>query len=717
MVVRAMMVLGIMACVASAQQAAPPNPWTPTDQPELMAQLQNAPPLNVENMAAAARSVQPWGMSLVPNSDGKSYDILKWYMKEYQHKTRVYIADLATGKVKLQTFPEWEGKSRPEEAYPQLAWDGKTYGATPDGSKWDSGGAMLIFKYDPDAEEIALWTTIPGFGGERSPLLLGPDGKLYGSGTYLAEGKPNKVGAYSIDIATGEVKTYAPLGPDHAEETAYAYWMGVDDEYMYIASGKIPWYLPATNIKTGETKILKEAPPGDYPTRMRIWSMFPGARCMVQKGDDAPQEEFWLWHGEAIPKKDNNPPWPKKESPWDKAPPKPEVYDGQCDPDANGRGVIWWRSAEDAAKAPKNPPAGTKPEDLGWKPIYLEDIETYPLPVHRLVNLPDGRMFGTAQAYQGRFMYDPKTDQATPLGRGGPSIYCLAVHDGKVYLSGYSSAPILEYDPSRPWTLEKGGPPGEPPPAQTSPECNPRNIGDVFLQTRVKKMIDAAVAADGKIYFGGIGQRDYEGGGLGWYDPKTNAFGGMWKPFSAYRIFWVMPALDGRFLVLSTKTSADELNNGKEPDTAKVFVFDVMAQKLVRDMEPVAKAEKAGPLVEVAPGFMLGTTEDPEVKGGGLLYGLNIQTGEVLFRKKLPAALNFPWTQGTAQWDYQKGPDGMVYTYLSNVMVRIDPKTVNVEVLGKFGKGERTGKITFSGNDIYLCGMDNIRKVAGIVKP
>ena len=716
MVVRAMVILGIMACVASAQEGAFPNVWKPADQPELKAQLANAPPLKAENMAAPARSVLPWGLWLIPNPDGKSYDLLKWYMKDYRHKTRVYIADLGTGKLKMQTFAECEDRVRPEEASPALAWDGKTYGPAPDWNKWDTGGAMEVYQFDPATDELKLWKTIPGFGGEREQILLGPDRKLYGCGTYLGDKNYNKVGAYSFDVTTGEVRTYAPLGPDHGNDTAYAYWMGVDDQYIYIASGKIPWYLLATDIKTGETKILKEAPPGDYPTRMRIWPMFPGARAMVQKGDDAPQEEFWLWHGEAIPKKDNNPPWPKMESPRDRAVPQPEVYQGQQDPDANGRAVIWWRSAEDAKNAPKNPPPGTKPEALGWKAIYLEGLETYPLPVHRMINLPDGRMFGTSPGYQGRFLYDPKTDQATLLGRGACSIYCLAALDGKVYFSGYSSAPIFLYDPNKPWTLEKGGPPGEAPPDMKSPECNPRNIGDVFAQTRVKKMMSALLGADGRIYFGGIGQRDYNGGGFGWYDPKTNSFGGMWKPFSGYGIHWLTPALDGRLIVISTRTSEDELNQGKVPPEAKVFVYDVVEQKLVRDIVPVVKADKAGPLVEVAPGLMLGTTQDPEVKDGGVLYGLNIQTGEVLFRKKLPAAMDIRWAQGTEQSDYQKGPDGMVYTYLGNVMVRIDPKTASVETLGKFGEGARTGKITFSGNDIYLCGEDNIRKLAGVVK-
>ncbi len=714
MVVKAMMILGVMAAAGGCGGAFPSaRSWKPAEQPTLKAALEKAPTLATENLAAPARSVLPWNLFVVPGADGKSWKVLKWYMKEYRQKTRVYIADTATGNVKLQTFPEWEGKSRPEEAYPVLAWDGCSYGATPNWDKWYTGGEMLIFKFDPNTDAITLWKTIPGFGGERSPLVLGPDGRMYCTGTYMADKNHNKVGAFWFDVKTGETKVYAPLGPDHGNDIAYGYFLGVDDEYIYVTSGKIPWYLLATNIKTGETKILKEATPGDYPVRMELKNRYPGTLAIIQHDDNAPKEEFWLWHGEAIPKKDDTPPWPKMQSPWDKLPPRPQVYDGQCDPDANGRAVIWWRSHEDAAKAQQNPTAGTKPEDLGWKPVYLEGLETYPLPVHMLINLPDGRMFGTAGGYQGRFLYDPKTDKATPLGRGTCSIYAMTEKDGKVCYSGYPSAPIFEFDPNRPWTVEKGGPPGQAAPDVKSAESNPRNIGTPFAQTRVKKMLDAVVAADGKVYFGGRGQRDYDGGGLGWYDPKTKSFGGLWKPFSAYPIFWLTTACDGRYVIVSTRTAADELNGGKEPAQGRVFVYDTVEQKVVRDIEPVANAEKAGPLVEVAPGLMLGTTEAPEVKGGGVLYGLDILTGKILFLKKLPVGLAFQWTEGVDQWDFRKGPDGNVYTYLGNVMVRILPKKVEVEVLGKV---EQTGRMTFLGKDLYLAGADNIRKVANILQ-
>ena len=105
----------------------------------------------------------------------------------------------------------------------------------------------------------------------------------------------------------------------------------------------------------------------------------------------------------------------------------------------------------------------------------------------------------------------------------------MAVQGDKLYWSGYPSGPIDEFDPARPWTLLKGGPPGHDPPDIKSPKSNPRRVVDsLFKQTRVKKVFSAVVGADKRIYFGGAGIRDYAGGSFAWFDPETGQHDGMW---------------------------------------------------------------------------------------------------------------------------------------------------------------------------------------------
>src|SRR5262249_20246615 len=153
----------------------------------------------------------------------------------------------------------------------------------------------------------------------------------------------------------------------------------------------------------------------------------------------APDKEYWLYHGEAIEKTNDKPPWPTQTSPWDRAVPKPEVYFDQIDPDEEGNAVLWYRSPEDAKadkmKASRGSNGGTTAEQLGWKSIRLEGLSTYPHRINPLSALPDGRLYGTGDDYVGTFIFDPKTDETTYCGpRTGLAPYTTIVSGNKLYL-------------------------------------------------------------------------------------------------------------------------------------------------------------------------------------------------------------------------------------------------------------------------------------------
>lgn len=679
--------------------------WEPVTQPDLAQKLAGAQPLEAENLGPAAADVIPWRTDIVPNPDGKTHDVLTWYFEAYQRQTRVYIADLGSGEVKLQRFPEWERKLRAEPWAPRLHPNGKYYWSTPDWTYWQKGGMQRIFVYDPAKNRVDLVKSFPGLGGERSEaLVLGPDGKLYGAGTYLnpadKENNTRTVSGYSYDPATGEVKIYPNLGPRHTKAGSYAYSYGVDDQYLYIASGTIPWWLLAVNLKSGEAKVLADAAEGEWRHRIHVWNMYPGARVHVQKSDADEKKEYWLWHGEMIPIIDrNNPPWKPRAAPG--AGVRPVQIHGQFDPDENGNAMLWYRYKDEIPPVPqgvKNP----TPEQLGWKKLLYTGVEKHPLSIHRLVNLGDGLLWGTAMGYAGRFLYDTKNGKMTQLGRGGSSIYATVPHDGKLYLSGYPSGPLYVYDPAKPWIFEKSYPPGPPTLKPDDPVNNMRLLGDFNKESRVKKMLSATVASDGKIYFGGEGLRDYHGGSLGWYDPQSGAIGGEWKPFENDPIHWVTPSNDRSKIIISTRA-----NQG----SGKVFVWDVASRQVERSIVPVEDAPKAGPLVEVSPGRMLGITDDPNSANGSILYGLDVNKGAVLWRKSVPGRLGFEWQNGTARWVFLKGPDGNIYTFLDKRLVRIRPENAAVQVLGLL---PAQGHAAFVGNDLYLAGAQNLRRIANV---
>jgi hypothetical protein len=711
-------VLLLSGCGTTGSSGSADRPWTAEDQPGLAEALEDAASLPVEKLGKGPVDVFDYEAFTAPNSDGESWDVLKWYFEDYNGPTWLFAIDLGTGTVVKQEFP----RSRQLHLCGRtLGYDGHLYITTP----YPHYG-MELYEYDPDTNTlIQHGVIIPGLGGERRPLETAPDGIIFGAGSR----NDGRAGVFSYDPDSRTVKDYGAVGPARNGREVWSYWGGVDETHFYLAVGKDPWSLVAMNRETGEAEVLAEAATGDYSSRMRIWNMDNGALAMVQKDDESEKKYYWLYNGTMTERETDldDPPWEDVESPFehfDAENPHPELYLGQTYPDGDGNAVLWWRSREDSEQYAhiSRIDEDEDPADYGWDSITYGPVETYPLDIHRLIDIGDGKLFGTASGRIGRFIFDIRTGTSTYLGNGGSSIYDLAYSEGLLYWTGYPGAPLEVFDPSEPWTLDKGQPPGRKEFPISSEQTNPHRITDYNNVTRVKKMMDMAVGADGIIYLGGIGMRDYYGGGFAWYKPSTGLTGGYWKPFSGYRIYWMTTALDGRYLILSTKRSEDVLNDNKQPEEARLFVFDTEERKFVLDFVPVPRgegeeafADVTGPVLDAGNGRLLGLTRNPDNPDQAVLYGVHYLTGETAFRKILPAPAHIDWVHGTEQtWDFVMGPDGKIYSYLGNKrVIRIDPETAHVEVVGKIRR--KTGKMTFVGNDMYLAGDDDVRVIRDIV--
>src|SRR5262249_54484230 len=147
-----------------------------------------------------------------------------------------------------------------------------------------------------------------------------------------------------------------------------------------------------------------------------------------------------------------------------------------------------------------------------------------------------------------------------------------------------------------------------------------------------------------------------------------------------YMVHWITPALDGKLIILSTSTAGDELNNSRQTEEAKLFIYDVSEQKIVRDIVPVPKARATGLITEVETGRLLGLTVDtvtPKRPGNGVLYGLDFLSGEVLFRRVLPWRVSVDdywphWVDPSYEYlSFTRGPAGFIWNFLNGVLVRI----------------------------------------------
>src|SRR6266540_738089 len=164
------------------------DPWRVIEQPELRQALEKAPVLRAESLGEPARGVNVWERWLVPNPDGQSWDLLQIYFKEYYGPTWLYAVDLGTGVVKKQRLPDGHQFYLSGRA---LGFDGKYYIATPSRRTWSMG----LFVYDPATNTVEdRGEIVPGLGGETRPLVVGPDERIYGTGT-----RGNQVGLYIYD--------------------------------------------------------------------------------------------------------------------------------------------------------------------------------------------------------------------------------------------------------------------------------------------------------------------------------------------------------------------------------------------------------------------------------------------------------------------------------------------------------------------------------------
>ncbi|UCD59043.1 MAG: hypothetical protein JSV16_08095, partial [Candidatus Hydrogenedentota bacterium] len=66
------------------------EPWRAAEQPELRKALELAPLLPTESLGEPARGVNVWERWMVPNHDGKTWDVLQIYFKEYYGPTWLY---------------------------------------------------------------------------------------------------------------------------------------------------------------------------------------------------------------------------------------------------------------------------------------------------------------------------------------------------------------------------------------------------------------------------------------------------------------------------------------------------------------------------------------------------------------------------------------------------------------------------------------------------
>jgi len=402
-----------------------------------------------------------------------------------------------------------------------------------------------------------------------------------------------------------------------------------------------------------------------------------------------------------------------------------------CAPD--GVATLWFRNPREA-----------------WQSVSIT-VTDRPSTLFRMGTFGDGKLVLSSNDPYTIVQWDPAIGRRSILGLtpNNTHVYAFAGLGGRGYLCGYSGAPLLEWDPGRPWTVRPPLP-DVPQTDWTGPLANPR----VCHRGDLRRAYDLAAAADGRLYVacGAYLERE-PGGALKIHSPRTGITGLAREGFEVHAPARVCAASEGRRLVVFSMPRAgayqDYVTGRTEPppqgflldqriDTyggraprrvpwdpeSYVTVFAVpprddlpLTQRARFVPVPGMRAlEHPGELVEWKPGLVVGRCVSPRLAGGRPAYpGANETTfflvdaeeGRSLgVRLRLPGA---PAPRGLLRLS-----DGRLLSLHGGAAHVVDPESWTARELGKFDCPVTACFLL--GEDLYLLSGTSLRRVRAFVE-
>jgi len=509
------------------------------------------------------------------------------------------------------------------------------------------GGGLAV--YDPVKDSMKLLHPIPGARWLRG-LAVGPDG-----GVYVSDYPTGSAARY--DPETGKVDYYGRQGGPFKIKYIYGYSIGAEGDWVYTATGKIPWYVVAYNRQTRKQHVVMRFNQSDHPEIFqRVDRVFLRARIVDLKTHASSTKYYRLEGGKAIPAKDM-PSHSDRGLPGANLP-QPELAPlGRNLALVEGGAVLRYRL----------------PGEKTWRNVIVP-VEGVAMTVQRIAPSGDGRLLIATGAYGHVFAYDPLKKTYAHIGEpASKNVYDLLAVEGKIYFCGYPNAPLGVFENGKARIL-----------------CNWHEaVGSKHAFYIVR-------GADGRIYAGNHAEREFTGGSLGWYDPKTGKADGIRFPNDDCE--GLVAAQEGRLIVYASDFSPDPTHPEIKKRSGQLIVYDTREQRIVRQFSPTPRSS-AGRIAEVRPGVVLGITRNPALQTS-VMYTADVTTGKVLSSKTLPAM----------KGDMVCGPDGKVYTFLGEELVRVDPTTLATTPLLR----TTPGRMAFIGGDLYLGGDTELRRIRGV---
>jgi len=658
----------------------------------LIQQIEDARPLEVKNLVIPILDSRDYRDPLfVPNPRTGSWNMIMGYMERPGKNFHVVLVDLSTGEVKH----DHHDKELIQE-----------FIVTPEGVAL-AHGYKGVYWYDAATNSAKFLEGSTNIPGETRPMTIGHDGLVYGTGSIKG-----RAVTYTINPKNGEFNYVGPIGPSHAPNRCWGYFIRVDGQYTYIASGKIPWHLVSYDRQSGEMKVLLTH---EDPEGLIGFDSLEGRMITTVRDSKAKKTtRYWLGQNQLTPitpENEKNPPAHAGKA----VPPQPKravpKVTGDRSPDTQG-------NVTQIVTMPDG-----KVQEIKFQ------VPVYPTTIYQAIQGPDGKIYGSGGVYMGMYVYDPTTNTSVHHKGSLGSMPGMAWLDGKLYTCAYPSGMFMVFDPTQP--------------VDNAVNNLRRLLYLAHHGSGIHRVTDVVAAADNKVYAIGNWHRNGDGGGVGWYDPATGKAGGTHEGMAHYRCTHAVVTGKGRYLVISTTTVRDQVTGKPAPDTAKIFVLDTQTGTF--NSYPTIKGIKhTGTIAAVDEGTtVVAMARHPDDGEHSLLYAFDALTGKILWQKRLPYHHGLPPIgnfDNSVGYDVRLGPDGKIWFYTGGKMkvvdpdrdwgvsyedarlARVDAATGQIEVVGLIGP---VGKMLFVDKDLYLTGSSKyhlpgsgseyLRRIKGIL--
>jgi streptogramin lyase len=609
---------------------------------------------NLGNLVETATLEKQYQFSL-PQT-GQNHLLLYYVTQNYWQKP-FQILNINLDDAKIQVIDAVLGRPGPHGTL--LHSNGKIYLGS------SKPGYFMV--YDPatgQTRKIKKLADTPG----AQYIIEGDDGAV-----YIGECIKGYVERY--DPKDDSWENYGIIDDPGSNYYRYAYTLGADGRYVYIAIGQNPWYLVIYDRLTKSQKVYWKAPDTSNV------SIFRGQEggWYAQLGKSQGQH-FWYKLKEGQPELLKLKPMvvsPRQDfenkKGW-----KYEIDLDQAIPDTGNGGQVRVRWRQPGAPQ--------------WQEISSR-LEIAPFDIKHLYLASGSTFFGLTAFYGPLFTFDVGQNRTTILGRPGRSLCDALFYKGEWYLAGYPAA-TMRFDPKRPWNLT----------------ASTKDLYGVMINPRMVKVAPAGAAkyhyylaagADGYVYFGGHHERSGVGGALGWYHPKTGMSGGLREPFLKHDVSDLIAMEGGANLVFSGRAIEPGLDG-------KLFIFAADRKKLMGTMTPLPGERDPGKVIEVAPGVVLGVVSG---KPKSRVYKADLRQVKVLWQKELEGVA----FGGMRHFDRRLtiGPDGQVWLYINNRICRINPADGSLQ---EVMEAPPAGNLLFFKKELYIYGGTLLRKVSGLFK-